>query len=77
MAVPSPLRLARLRQGKTLQDVAIPANIGIWKLSLIERGLQATEAELMRLSGVLGIPVSELQSGEGCQRPALEARQNA
>jgi hypothetical protein len=57
---PTPLRLARLKQGKTLQEVSTPAAISISKLSLLERGLRPTEAELQRLSGVLGIPVAEL-----------------
>lgn len=55
-----PLRLARLTQGKTLQQVSEPACISISKLSLIERGLQPSPAEILRLSAVLGIPASQL-----------------
>ena len=62
--VPHPLRLARLRQGLTLQEVSNPARISVSKLSQLERGLTPTDAELMRLSGVLGVPINELRVRE-------------
>ena len=63
-ALPSNLRLARLRLGLTQIVVAARAGFSPSRLSLIERDLvAATQNERITLSAILAVPVTDLFPG--------------
>jgi transcriptional regulator with XRE-family HTH domain len=58
----TPLRMLRLEQKKTIQDVAKATNIDVGNLSRIERGMQVTSLEIAeKLSKYFGGEISEMQ----------------
>ncbi len=60
----SVLRRIRLRQGRTLQDVARAADVSLPYLSEIERGRKEASSELLAaICGALDVPLSELLLG--------------
>jgi transcriptional regulator with XRE-family HTH domain len=62
-ALDHPLRRARLRAGYSLRALGAAAAVNYSRLSLIENGLSARDAELRRLAGVLGCRPEDLIPG--------------
>lgn len=58
-----PIREARKRKGFTLRELSALACVEYSKISRAEHGLQLKPAELLRLSGVLGVTPAALEPG--------------
>lgn len=60
-SAPHPLRVARERAGLSLRELGALARVSYVTLHNIEHGREPREPELLRLSGVLQLPVEALR----------------
>lgn len=58
--VVSPLRIERIKKGKTQIDLWVQTDIPQWRISLIERGIPPRAEEAQKLAEALQVSVSEL-----------------
>ncbi|MFD3574789.1 helix-turn-helix transcriptional regulator [Streptomyces sp. NPDC058644] len=59
-AVGAAIRAERVRQGLTQDDVWVAARVNRWTVQRVEAGEDSTLSTLLRISKVLGVPLSDL-----------------